>query len=199
MQKLKILQNKKRLQRLVSLLVAIAVFGFILLDWHYFQGLLISPKQSSAQLEAAAEKGPVNTLFIPELHLQAPVRYPITSSEIIFQKELQSGVVHYPGTALPGQPGSVYIFGHSSDYLWTAGNYKNVFSRLPQLPVGANITLTDATGKTFKYTVTRKEVVAATDTAVLKQNPDNHQLILQTSYPLGTALKRYLVFAELSQ
>jgi sortase (surface protein transpeptidase) len=37
----------------------------------------------------------------------------------IFMKELENGVVKYPGSADPGQKGNSFIFGHSSNYLWS--------------------------------------------------------------------------------
>jgi hypothetical protein len=36
----------------------------------------------------------------------------------IFMKELENGVVKYPGSADPGQKGNSFIFGHSSNYPW---------------------------------------------------------------------------------
>ena len=36
----------------------------------------------------------------------------------IFMKELENGVVKYPGSADPGEKGNSFIFGHSSNYPW---------------------------------------------------------------------------------
>ena len=36
----------------------------------------------------------------------------------IFMKELENGVVKYPGSADPGNQGNTFIFGHSSNYPW---------------------------------------------------------------------------------
>ncbi len=36
----------------------------------------------------------------------------------IFMKELENGIVKYPGSADPGQDGNSFIFGHSSNFPW---------------------------------------------------------------------------------
>jgi sortase (surface protein transpeptidase) len=33
-------------------------------------------------------------------------------------KELQNGVIRYPGSAKPGDEGNSFIFGHSSNFPW---------------------------------------------------------------------------------
>ena len=136
-------------------------------------------------------------LIISKINLDAPILYADTVDENQFQKFLEQGVVHYPDTALPGQPGNCYIFGHSSDYAWTPGNYKSVFALLTNLTIGDAIIVSNHQGQTFDYVVTTKFVVESADKSVLNQDLSKHLLTLQTSYPLGTALKRYIVQAEL--
>lgn len=41
-----------------------------------------------------------------------------TEWEKIFMKELENGIVKYPGSADPGEVGNSFIFGHSSNYPW---------------------------------------------------------------------------------
>jgi hypothetical protein len=36
----------------------------------------------------------------------------------VFMKELENGIVKYPGSADPGEQGNSFIFGHSSNYPW---------------------------------------------------------------------------------
>jgi sortase (surface protein transpeptidase) len=33
-------------------------------------------------------------------------------------KELEKGIIRYPGSAKPGENGSSFIFGHSSNFPW---------------------------------------------------------------------------------
>ncbi len=139
-----------------------------------------------------------NTLEIPDLSIQAPVIYVDKKTEAVFQEALKKGVVHYPGTAKPGEYGNVYIFGHSSDLIWSKGEYKTVFALLPKILVGQEIILTDEKGTPFVYKVTKSFIAEPDDLALLSQNGYlQKELTLQTSYPLGTALKRFIVIAQM--
>jgi LPXTG-site transpeptidase (sortase) family protein len=141
-----------------------------------------------------------NTLSIPSLNIMAPIIYVdrASASEQVFQEALVNGVVHFPGTALPGQVGNTYIFGHSSDFPFSKGNYKTVFALLPQIAQGAEIKLTNGSGEEFTYIVTGIKVVSPKDLQYLESdNSGRKMLTVQTSYPIGTALRRFLVFAEL--
>lgn len=143
-------------------------------------------------------KAEPNVLTIPSLDIITPVQYIDTDTEPVFQEALKAGVVHYPGTALPGQAGNVYIFGHSSDYMWSKGKFKTVFALLPHIKTGSDIIITDQQGSQFTYKVYNQFVTGPTDLTVLEQGDGGRKLLtLQTSYPLGTALKRYIVQAEL--
>lgn len=141
-----------------------------------------------------------NTLAIPSLGIAAPIQYAAQRDEVTFQKLLKAGVVHYPGTALPGKIGNVFIFGHSSDYAWSGGDYKTVLALLPKLKKGEEIKVVDSDGYIYTYIVKNMVVAAPTDVQWLNQDTNGKRLLtVQTSYPIGTALKRYLVIAELRQ
>jgi LPXTG-site transpeptidase (sortase) family protein len=148
--------------------------------------------------EPAPETLAPDTLVIGSLDIEAPILYVNEKDEAVFQQALRNGVVHYPGTALPGEPGNAYIFGHSSDYVWAAGDYKTVFALLPQIQIGTDIAVSNSQGEAFHYAVIETKVVGPRDLSVLDQfNNEKYLLTLQTSYPLGTALQRYIVVAEL--
>lgn len=143
---------------------------------------------------------PADVLQIPSLGIVAPIQYVTEQTEAVYQAALQQGVVHFPGTALPGALGNVYIFGHSSDYLWSPGEYKTIFARLPEIAVDADIFVTDHEGQRYWYQVTETKVVNPKDLSVLDQNQyQDSRLTLQTSYPLGTALQRFIVVAKLQE
>lgn len=141
---------------------------------------------------------PANTLSISSLGLEAPVIYAIQPNEKAFQEALRNGVAHYPGTARPGELGNVYIFGHSSDYRWGNGQFKTVFAILPDIKVGTDVVISDASANVYTYRVIEKKVVLPTETKYLDQYDYKRKILtLQTSWPIGTALKRYVVIAEL--
>lgn len=152
------------------------------------------------QIDGAKGAWQPNTLAIPSLGITAPIQYAIQKNEVEFQKLLQKGVVHYPNTALPGQIGNMFIFGHSSDYSWSKGSYKTVLALLPKLKKGSEIKIVDNNGYIYTYISKDVLVAAPTDIQWLDQDTKGKRLLtLQTSYPIGTALKRYLVIAELRQ
>jgi LPXTG-site transpeptidase (sortase) family protein len=189
----------------------VAAIGlFIFSNWDYLlflfgrqqytsNFLVVPPASTLAAPSAAQEISQPNTLLIPSLNIAAPINFVDQNNETFFQQALQTGVVHFPGTALPGQSGNVYIFGHSSDFVWSKGHYKTVFAALPKITLGSSIIVSNAQGQQFDYTVVEKKVVSPSDLTVLAQDKTKSLLTLQTSYPLGTALKRYIVIAELKE
>lgn len=134
------------------------------------------------------------TISIPKINVNAPVVYEPSMAEADIQKALESGVVHYGNTALPGQNGNVVIFGHSSNDWWEPGNYKFVFVLLDKLTVGDQFTV-DYQSKRYTYQVTGAQVVEPTDLAVLNQT-STPTLTLITCSPPGTSLKRLVVTAK---
>lgn len=185
-------------------LLAALVFVFLvgLLNFNFFwQNLRFSFKKPAVlprqQLMSEGKTAEPDMLSIENLGIYAPVNYVSDKTEKVFQAALANGVVHYPGTALPGQTGNVYIFGHSSDLPWSQGRYKTVFALLPRIRKGDKIFLSNSAGKVFTYAVTNAFVASADDLKYLDPVNSKKILTLQTSWPIGTALKRYIVQAEL--
>ena len=189
----------------ITIGIALVCAAWIILNWSYFYAnvkYFFVPQQPVSRQTSAAggNKSLPNVLVIPSLGIDVPVQYVNTPSEKDFQAALQNGVVHYPNTALPGQHGNVYIFGHSSDFIFLPGSYKHAFALLPRIQKGAQIFLTDSQGREYTYAVTMTFVAQNNDTSVLSQyGNQQYYLTLQTSYPVGTALERYIVRAELEK
>lgn len=139
-------------------------------------------------------------LEIPSLGVNVPIIW--TADAKNFTKDLQKGVVHYPGTALPGQIGTSYISGHSSNYLWVKGNYNKVFSQLGDLADNTSfkITVVQKNGKDARlhYVVTYRKQYKATDQEQF-QNTDKSVVALSTCWPVGSTAKRLVVFGQLTQ
>ncbi len=111
------------------------------------------------------------------------------------QESLKDGVVHYPGTAEPGQLGNVFITGHSSYYFWDGGKYKDVFARLHDLDVGDEFTIFWEQD-VYKYRIRERKVVPPEETSVLKQPRNEKIATLMTCTPIGTAKDRLILVAE---
>lgn len=188
-------------------ILIIAGLGAVLfagMDFPYFQkqvSFWLSPpnvpRTTSDEEAAQSLRGAPNQLEIARIEVSAPIIYGIAADENEFQKALEGGVVHYPGTAAVGENGNAYVFGHSSDNLWSRGQYKTVFALLPKLALGDEIRASDSEGKIFRYSVVKTAIVSPTDLSYLTySDPNKKTLTLQTSYPIGTSLKRYVVVAE---
>lgn len=136
---------------------------------------------------------PVNSylLSIPSLGLdQATV--------VIAGDDLGKGLIHYGGTALPGEYGNTVIFGHSTlpQFFRGTKDYRTIFATLPTIKVGADIDIT-YDGLSYRYVVTEKIVVEPTDISPLEQRFDDSYVTLVTCVPPGTYLYRLNVKAKL--
>ncbi len=115
----------------------------------------------------------------------------------IFMEELEDGIVRYPGSALPGEAGNSFIFGHSSNFPWLPGDYNEVFALLDRVVYNDEI-IVYYDQKKYTYKVREKRVVRPGDTSVLRnQNKDRKLITLMTCWPIWTTTNRLLVIGEL--
>lgn len=112
-------------------------------------------------------------------------------------EDLMESLIHYPGTALPGQYGNVVVFGHSVlPQFFNPKDYKAIFSTLPRLEEDDEIVV-EFDGISYYYQVEKLVETSSEDVSVLSQNYDSQWLTLITCVPPGTYLKRLLVRAQL--
>ena len=146
---------------------------------------------------------PDNRIIIPKLDLNVPLVSPSYTAllagdwpqvEKDIQEALQGGVVHYPGTANPGQAGNFFVTGHSSYYPWAPGGYKTVFARLHALEPGDEYWVYFG-GDKHRYVVKAKKEVSPSDITVLDQPSDKRTATLMTCTPVGTTLRRLIINA----
>lgn len=107
---------------------------------------------------------------------------------------------HYAGTALPGEVGNVFIYGHSvMPFFFDPSNYKTIFSTLHTLENDDIIEIKYG-DKTFKYKVFEKKVMNPEEVnplATITPAYLNEKTIsLMTCTPPGTTLKRLIVGAK---
>jgi len=148
---------------------------------------------------------PINTsingeLNIPSLKITVPLVWGATPDAV--DTDLQNGVVHYPGTALPGEIGTAYISGHSSNYVWAKGSYNKIFATLGNLKKDSSftITATSTNGEklTFHYVVTASGIFSPTDQKQFA-SIGKSTVGLSTCWPVGTSSNRLVVFGQLTQ
>jgi LPXTG-site transpeptidase (sortase) family protein len=146
---------------------------------------------------------PDDRLVIPRIDKNLPIIKPSSASlidrdwetlEKDMQEALRDGVVHYPGTSLPGNNGNFVITGHSSYFPWDSGRFKDVFALLHEVVLGDKIVVYFDQEK-YIYEVTDIKTISPSELEVL-QNSDGEQITLVTCSPVGTNLKRLIVTAK---
>ena len=126
---------------------------------------------------------PIGLLSIPRIGMQGAAIVEGTD-----EHQLQLGPGHYPGTALPGQPGNAAIAGHRT-------TYGAPFYDLNDLQPGDDIKIETSQGF-YDYQVTGSHVVDPNNTAVL-DSTSSPTLTLTTCNPRYSAATRLVVTASL--
>lgn len=135
------------------------------------------------------------SLSIPVLDIEA-------AKVIINGTDLAEGLIHYPGTAMPGELGSPVIFGHSvlrhfyRPSVTNPDRYLSIFSKIMTLKNGDQIFI-DFDGIRYTYEVKDIFEVKPEDVYILEQKYTNRELKLITCVPEGTYLRRGVVIAQL--
>lgn len=141
-------------------------------------------------------------LIIPALNVQAPIIWSQSVDESEIMNDLESGLIHYPGSAFPGFKGNSYITGHSSYYTWSKSSFKDILKDLEKLKVGDEVifslTFTDGHSVRVIYEVTSEgEVVTPYDRRIFQDSEEKYELTLVTCWPLGSNWKRIMVKGKL--
>lgn len=95
---------------------------------------------------------------IPLLDIQKKTVQDHDELQDIFMEELQKGVIRYPGSAKPGQEGTTFIFGHSSNFPWIKGDYNDVFALLDKV-VFDDIIIVYYNQKKYTFKIREKKVI----------------------------------------
>jgi len=136
------------------------------------------------------------SLIIPKIQINTKVEDSIDiSNDNEYKLALKTGVAHAKGTSLPDQSGTIYIFGHSTDYPWNVSHYSAFLYPLKYLKEGEEIILIYQ-GKSFLYRVEEKKVAEAGELEYLLSSDNENRLVLQTCWPPGTTWKRLIIVAS---
>lgn len=143
-------------------------------------------KPADPEFSVVIPKIGVNSLVFADIPIQDSKDY---------DSLLKKGLVHAKGSFLPGENGSIFIFGHSTDFIWNISQFKALFYLLKELKPDDQVNLFYQ-GQRYVYHVVDKKFVDAGDLYYLKPKKEKEELILQTCWPPGTTWKRLLIFAE---
>ncbi|HET8672181.1 MAG TPA: class E sortase [Thermoleophilaceae bacterium] len=105
------------------------------------------------------------------------------------EASLRKGPGHYPGTALPGEPGTIGVAGHRTTYLAP-------FKTIDQLRPGDPVVLEMPYGD-FTYRVQTTRIVEPT-ALWITHDVGYPRLVLSACHPLYSASQRIVVFAKLA-
>lgn len=138
-----------------------------------------------------------NTLEIPKISISVPIIFSNSADKALLMKDLDSGVIFYPGSVYPGQTGQMIILGHSAPPGWPHIKHDWAFTDLEKLSVG-DIVLIDLNNKQYTYIVKQKSIIkkgadVPTDISVTNSNV----LTLISCWPPGKDYQRIAVTAQL--
>ncbi len=138
-----------------------------------------------------------NSVQIPKLEIEAPLVFAASQDTKIIANDLKIGVVVYPGSVEPGNPGQLMILGHSAPPGWPKIRYEWVFSKLGELKTGDEI-LVNFEKKQYRYQVTKQIFLERGEEIPLKNEQEEQSfLYLVTCWPPGRDLRRLAVEAIL--
>lgn len=191
--------------------IILPVLSFQLWEFgqRYNNQLLISPDSSSGKqvLGISIENKNNFSAFVSTLKRETKPNYQkfnITVPKLKIERavvevdsnELSKGLVHLPGSALPGEKGNVFISGHSA--LSRLFNLKSaIFANLKDLKKDDEVVV-EAGGAKFRYQVTEVKVVRPDDLSVIPSpDPQGRYITLMTCVPPGLNFKRLVVSAKM--
>jgi len=181
--------------------IVLIVFLFTFFN-EYFIAPLIQPSRdvSSTPIilsDATASANTPPNVTIPKINVQIPIDFSLdTYNETVIENDLDSGVIHYPNTVLPGQNGNAAFFGHSSGNIFNNGKYKFAFTLLHDLTTGDLFYIT-YNGTTYAYRVFDREVVPPTDVGVINETQGQQATAeLITCDPPGISTNRLVVWGQ---
>lgn len=184
----------------IGLIILAMTYGPLLIQECRFlfghDGNAIVSNTSIASDKTSRVIQPVDEQFgivIPKINANASVIENVDPFDAhAYQLALTKGVAHAKGTSLPGSPGNIFIFSHSSSNFYDALHYNSVFYLLPKLQQGDLIYIFFRKEK-FTYQVQTKTFISPDDVSYLSLINTDETLTLMTCWPPGTTIQRLII------
>lgn len=156
-------------------------------------GGTVAGTSTPAVNDAAEPEEPVS-ISIPAIGVRTSVGNPTSTSIAVLDEALLSGAVRYPTSAVLGEQGTVYLFGHQS-YLPIVKNQAfKAFNDLQKLDIGDEIEVYSE-NSIYTYRVRTVELVDANETLIPLETGEQ-KLVLSTCNSFGDPGERYVVTAR---
>ncbi|MQY03689.1 class E sortase [Actinomadura macrotermitis] len=149
-----------------------------------------APAPAAVPAKPAPLPARMGTLTLKRFHQREPIR------EGIAPQNLGSGAGHYPGTAVPGEPGNAVLLGHRT-------TDQAPFRNVPALRPGDVVTVQIGKAR-YDYRVVQKRITDPRNRTVLSPTPfrsderrTGNYLTLITCHPKGSDRQRVVVVAKM--
>lgn len=192
---------------LMQVILPTVSFQVWLLQQQYNKSLLISPTETTQVLGVSVQNQDQFPAFVSTQKRENQIAYTQFSLSVpklkidrakvsVDSNELTKGLVHLPGSALPGEKGNVFISGHSAAS--PLFSFKTaLFAKLTDLKKGDEIEVL-AQGAQFKYEVVGMKAVDPKDLSVIAApEPQGRYISLMTCVPPGLNFKRLVVLGKM--
>lgn len=135
-------------------------------------------------------------IIIPDVSIRSIIVFPPSADYNVLNTALTQGVVHYPGSALPGEDGNVFLFGHSTGLEVVHNKNFEAFNRLKELTPGDIIRI--RYGEYEHWYRVRSLSIKKADSALVDLGTKKKMLTLSTCRIFGPNAKddRYVVEAD---
>lgn len=193
---------------LMQIILPLVSFQVWAIQQKYQNQLLISPNRSNQQILGVSIQNKDNfPAFVSSLTRETRPNYdqfflsvPRLKMErndvFVDSNDLVKGMVHLPGSALPGEKGNVFISGHSAFSRFISGQ-NAPFAKLSDLKKNDEITV-EAGGSKFIYKVVDIKVVDPSDLSVIAvPDKQGRYISLMTCVPPGLNFKRLIVLGKM--
>lgn len=138
-----------------------------------------------------------NILEVPKIGISVPIIFSISADKASIMKDLDAGVVYYPGSVYPGQTGQIIILGHSAPPGWPKIKHDWAFTDLDKLNIGDTI-LINLNNKQYTYSVKEKNIIKrGAEVPTDNFSVNTNVLTLVSCWPPGKDYQRITVSAEL--
>lgn len=155
---------------------------------------VFAPPPGPVDLPSSGPRPDAQNILIPSIGVDSKVVELRTvydeKGELVWETA-DHAVGHHVGTANPGEPGNVVMSGHISSPIRRQGN---VFNKLPDLKLGAEVYVSTPEGE-YMYRVMARRIVEPTEVSVMDPTPAP-TVTLITCYPDLIYSHRLIVTAQ---
>ena len=162
--------------------------------WEVGEGLISMTKRALISFPGPDAVFRAPAIIIPRIGVDAELIFPESADFNVLNAALSRGPVHFPGSALPGEEGNVFIFAHASELPVVKNPAYKVFSGLRKLTPG-DIVKIQSGALVYRYRVlslTRRKA----DDAKIDLGSRKKMLTLSTCDVFGGKEFRWVVEAE---